>query len=155
MQEKYINIKSLKVSSDLVQFVKDELLKETEISPENFWAGFEKTINELAPKNRELLSIRKDLQNKIDDWHIKNKGSEFNFEEYKKFLYEIGYLKEEEADFSIETENVDDEITKTAGPQLVVPIMNARYALNAANARWMSLYAVSYTHLTLPTNREV
>ena len=144
MQEKYINIKSLKVSSDLVQFVKDELLKETEISPENFWAGFEKTVNELAPKNRELISIRKDLQNKIDDWHIKNKGSEFNFEEYKKFLIEIGYLKNEGPDFQIETKDVDDEIAKIAGPQLVVPVMNARYALNAANARWMSLYDSLY-----------
>ncbi len=144
MQEKYINIKSLKVSSDLVQFVKDELLKDTEISPENFWAGFEKTVNELAPKNRELISIRKDLQNKIDDWHIKNKGSEFNFEEYKKFLIEIGYLKNEGPDFQIETKDVDEEIAKIAGPQLVVPIMNARYALNAANARWMSLYDSLY-----------
>ncbi len=144
MQEKYINIKSLKVSSDLVQFVKDELLKETEISPENFWAGFEKTVNELAPKNRKLINIRKDLQNKIDDWHIKNKGSEFNFEDYKKFLVEIGYLKNEGPDFQIETKNVDDEIAKIAGPQLVVPVMNARYALNAANARWMSLYDSLY-----------
>ncbi len=144
MQEKYINIKSLKVSSDLVQFVKDELLKETEISPENFWAGFEKTVNELAPINRELINIRKDLQNKIDDWHIKNKGSEFNFEEYKKFLIEIGYLKNEGPDFQIETKDVDDEIAKIAGPQLVVPVMNARYALNAANARWMSLYDSLY-----------
>ncbi len=144
MQEKYINIKSLKVSSDLVQFVKDELLKETDISPENFWAGFEKTVNELAPKNRELISVRKDLQNKIDDWHIKNKGSEFDFEEYKKFLIEIGYLKNEGPDFQIETQDVDDEIAKIAGPQLVVPVMNARYALNAANARWMSLYDSLY-----------
>ena len=144
MQEKYINIKSLKVSNDLVQFVKDELLKETEISPENFWAGFEKTVNELAPKNRKLISIRKDLQNKIDDWHIKNKGSEFNFEEYKKFLIEIGYLKNEGPDFEIETKDVDEEIAKIAGPQLVVPVMNARYALNAANARWMSLYDSLY-----------
>ncbi len=144
MQEKYINIKSLKVSSDLLQFVKDELLKETEISPEKFWEGFEKAVNELAPKNRELVKIRKDLQNKIDDWHIKNKGSEFNFEEYKKFLIEIKYLREEGPDFQIETKDVDDEITKIAGPQLVVPVMNARYALNAANARWMSLYDSLY-----------
>ena len=144
MQEKYINIKSLKVSGDLVQFVKDELLKETEISPENFWAGFEKTVNELAPKNRELISVRKDLQNKIDDWHIKNKGSEFDFEDYKKFLIEIDYLKNEGPDFQIETKDVDDEIAKIAGPQLVVPVMNARYALNAANARWMSLYDSLY-----------
>ncbi len=144
MRKKYINIKSLKVSSDLVQFVNDELLKETEISPENFWSGFEKTVNELAPKNRKLLRIRKDLQNKINDWHIKNKESEFNFEEYKKFLIEIGYLKNEGPDFQIETKDVDDEIAKIAGPQLVVPIMNARYALNAANARWMSLYDSLY-----------
>ena len=144
MQEKYINIKSLKVSSELLQFVKDELLKETEISPEKFWEGFEKAVNELAPKNRELVKIRNDLQNKIDDWHIKNKGSEFNFEEYKKFLIEIKYLREEGPDFQIETKDVDDEITKIAGPQLVVPVMNARYALNAANARWMSLYDSLY-----------
>ena len=144
MQEKYTNIKSLKVSSDLVQFVKDELLKETEISPEKFWEGFEKTVNELAPKNKELINIRKDLQNKIDDWHIKNKGSEFNIQDYKKFLIEIGYLKNEGPDFEIETKNVDDEITNIAGPQLVVPVMNARYALNAANARWMSLYDSLY-----------
>ncbi len=144
MQEKYTNIRSLKVSSDLVQFVKDELLKETEISPENFWEGFEKTVNELAPKNKELINIRKDLQNKIDDWHIKNKGSEFNIQDYKKFLIETGYLKNEGPDFEIETKNVDDEITNIAGPQLVVPVMNARYALNAANARWMSLYDSLY-----------
>ncbi len=144
MQENYTNIKSLKVSSNLVQFVKNELLKETEISPENFWEGFEKTVNELAPKNKELINIRKDLQNKIDDWHIKNKGSEFNIQDYKKFLIEIGYLKNEGPDFEIETKNVDDEITNIAGPQLVVPVMNARYALNAANARWMSLYDSLY-----------
>ena len=110
MQEKYINIKSLKVSSDLVQFVKDELLKETEISPENFWTGFEKTVNELAPKNKELIKFREDLQKQIDNWHIKNKGNEFNLSEYKKFLTEIGYLREEGDDFEIETQNVDDEI---------------------------------------------
>ena len=100
--------------------------------------------NELEPKNRELINIRETLQKKIDDWHIKNKGNEIKLDEYKNFLYEIGYLKEEGADFSIETENIDDEITKIAGPQLVVPIMNARYALNAANARWMSLYDSLY-----------
>jgi malate synthase len=144
MQEKYININSLKVSESLSKFINDELLIGTDISPEKFWLGFEKTINELEPKNRELINFRKILQKKIDEWHIKNTGNEFNLSEYKKFLNEIGYLKEEGPDFSIETENVDDEITKIAGPQLVVPIMNARYALNAANARWMSLYDSLY-----------
>ena len=144
MPDKYINIHTLKVSESLSNFVNEELLTDTGISPDKFWLGFEKTVNELEPKNRELINIRETLQKKIDDWHIKNKGNEIKLDEYKKFLYEIGYLKEEGPDFSIETENVDDEITKIAGPQLVVPIMNARYALNAANARWMSLYDSLY-----------
>ena len=137
MQDKYININSLKVSESLSNFIDNELLKDTGISRDKFWVGFEKTINELEPRNRELIEFRETLQKKIDAWHIKNKGNEINLEDYKKFLIEIGYLKEEGPDFTIETKNVDDEITKIAGPQLVVPIMNARYALNAANARWM------------------
>jgi len=144
MQEKYININTLKVSEKLSQFISDELLKETDLSVDNFWSGFEKTVNELAPKNKELINFREDLQKQIDNWHIKNKGNEFNLSEYKKFLSEIGYLKEEGDDFEISTQNVDEEITSIAGPQLVVPVMNARYALNAANARWMSLYDSLY-----------
>jgi malate synthase len=144
MQEKYININSLKVSKNLAKFISEELLIDTNISSEKFWLGFEKVAKELAPKNRELINFRENLQKKIDEWHIKNKGNEFNIDEYKKFLIKIDYLKEEGPDFSIETKNVDDEITKIAGPQLVVPIMNARYALNAANARWMSLYDSLY-----------
>ena len=144
MQEKYININKLKVSESLSKFVKDELLKDTNISSDDFWLGFEKTVEELEPKNRQLINFRETLQKKIDAWHIKNKSNEFNLTEYKKFLVEIGYLKEEGPDFSIDTKNVDDEITKIAGPQLVVPIMNSRYALNAANARWMSLYDSLY-----------
>ena len=144
MQEKYINTNNLKVSKELHEFVNHELLKDTNISVENFWLGFSKTLEELAPKNKELINIRKNLQDKIDDWHIKNKGKEVNLNEYKKFLLEIGYLKKEGPDFEIETENVDEEITNVAGPQLVVPVMNARYALNAANARWMSLYDSLY-----------
>ncbi len=144
MQEEYIKINNLKVSKKLSEFVNNELLKGTKISAENFWLGFEKTLDELAPKNKELIMIRKNLQNKIDEWHIKNKGREIELNEYKKFLIEIGYLKKEGPDFKIETKDVDEEITSIAGPQLVVPIMNARYALNAANARWMSLYDSLY-----------
>ncbi len=144
MQEKYIKINNLKVSEKLSKFVNDELLKNTNVSPENFWLGLEKTLDELAPKNRELIKFREDLQKKIDSWHIKNKDKELNLVEYKKFLLEIGYLKNEGPDFKIETKNVDEEIANIAGPQLVVPVMNARYALNAANARWMSLYDSLY-----------
>ena len=140
MQEKYIKINNLQVSEKLSNFVNDELLKNTNVSSKNFWLGLEKTLDELAPKNKELIKLREDLQKKIDDWHIKNKGKEFNLDEYRNFLFEIGYLKKEGPDFKIETKNVDEEITSIAGPQLVVPVMNARYALNAANARWMSLY---------------
>ncbi len=134
----------LKISSNLLSFVNDELLKGTKISPERFWSGFDKIVHELAPINKKLIEARKDLQKKIDDWHIKNKGEKIEIDKYKKFLKEIGYLKDEGPDFKIETDNVDDEITKIAGPQLVVPIMNARYTLNAANARWVSLYDSLY-----------
>ena len=144
MQEKYIKINSFKVSESLSKFIDEELLKDLDITTEKFWSGFEKSVNELAPKNKELISFRENLQKKIDEWHIENKGREINLDKYKKFLIEIGYLKKEGPDFSIETKDVDDEITRIAGPQLVVPIMNARYALNAANARWMSLYDSLY-----------
>ena len=144
MSKNYIEVNNLKVSNDLLKFVNDELLKDTGIEPKDFWSGFDKTVHELAPKNKELLKFREDLQKKIDDWHIKNKGNEIEIEKYKKFLKEIGYLVNEGPDFKIETGNVDEEIAKIAGPQLVVPIMNARYALNAANARWVSLYDSLY-----------
>ncbi|MDA7752996.1 malate synthase G [Candidatus Pelagibacter sp.] len=144
MKEQYTKIYNLSVSNKLLTFINEELLKDTNISSEKFWEGFDKVVHELAPKNKELLKIREDLQKKIDNWHIANKGNEINLEEYKKFLKEIGYLKEVGPDFKIQTNNVDEEITGIAGPQLVVPIMNERYALNAANARWMSLYDSLY-----------
>ncbi len=144
MSTKYQNIFNLKVSENLLSFVNDELLKDTGISSEKFWKGFDEVVHELAPKNRELIKIRENIQNQIDKWHKSKKGNEINIKEYKKFLRDIGYLKEEGSDFKIETTNVDEEITSIAGPQLVVPIMNARYALNAANARWMSLYDSLY-----------
>tara|TARA_Y100000590_G_scaffold458441_1_gene613162 strand:- start:1295 stop:3454 length:2160 start_codon:yes stop_codon:yes gene_type:complete len=144
MKINYQTVNNLKISTELLKFVNEELLKDTDISSEKFWTGFDKYVHELAPKNKELLKTRENLQKKIDDWHIKNKGQEININEYKKFLKDISYLKIEGADFKIETSNVDDEIAKIAGPQLVVPIMNARYTLNAANARWVSLYDSLY-----------
>ena len=144
MKINYQTVNNLKVSQNLLSFVSNELLKDTNISPEKFWSGFDKSVHELAPKNKELIDIRKSLQEKIDAWHIKNKGNEFDISEYKKFLKDINYLRDEGPDFVIETKNVDSEIREIAGPQLVVPIMNARYALNAANARWMSLYDSLY-----------
>ena len=144
MTTNYQNVNNLKISKDLLTFVNNELLENTNITADKFWLGFDKAIHELAPKNKELLQIRENLQKKIDDWHIKNKGTKVEINQYKKFLKEIGYLKDEGPDFKIETNDVDDEITKIAGPQLVVPIMNARYTLNAANARWVSLYDSLY-----------
>ena len=144
MSKNYQNVNNLKISEELLSFVNKELLKDLDISSEKFWEGFDNAVHDLAPKNKELIQIRENLQKKIDDWHIKNKGNKIEIEQYKKFLSEIGYLKEEGSDFKIETKNVDDEITQIAGPQLVVPIMNARYTLNAANARWVSLYDSLY-----------
>ncbi len=144
MNINYQTINNLKVSIELLRFVNDELLHNTNISPKKFWSGFDQCIEELSLKNKDLLKIREDLQKKIDDWHFQKKGNKIDIVEYKKFLKDIGYLKDEGSDFKIETENVDVEIAKIAGPQLVVPIMNARYALNAANARWVSLYDSLY-----------
>tara|TARA_Y100001970_G_scaffold271300_1_gene366349 strand:- start:13897 stop:16050 length:2154 start_codon:yes stop_codon:yes gene_type:complete len=144
MKSKYLSINNLKVSENLLSFVNDELLKKTNITPDKFWLGFDKAVHELAPLNKKLINKREELQKKIDEWHIKNKGNKVETDEYKKFLKKIGYLLDEGSDFKIETNNVDDEIAKIAGPQLVVPIMNARYTLNAANARWVSLYDSLY-----------
>jgi malate synthase len=144
MLTKYKSINNLKVSERLVSFVDNELLEGTDISPKKFWSGFDEAVHELAPKNRELIKIREVFQTKIDKWHTENKGKKIQIDEYKKFLKKIGYLKDVGPDFKIETKNVDDEIAKIAGPQLVVPIMNARYTLNAANARWVSLYDSLY-----------
>ena len=144
MKEKFVKINNLSVDKILLDFVNNELLKDTEISSEKFWEGFDKAIHELAPKNKELLEIRETLQKEIDLWHKKNKSENFDQKKYRNFLKEINYLKEEGPDFTISTENLDPEISNIAGPQLVVPIMNARYSLNAANARWMSLYDSLY-----------
>jgi len=144
MSSSYKSVNRLKISEDLLLFVNKELLKDTGIIPEKFWSGFDEAVHYLVPKNKELLKTRENLQNKIDEWHIKNRGNKIKIKEYKQFLKDIDYLIDEGPDFNIETDKIDDEIKKIAGPQLVVPIMNARYTLNAANARWVSLYDSLY-----------
>ena len=143
MSTDYININNSKVHKILYNFVNSEALPNLKISEKEFWNDLIKVANELATKNRELLKKRDEIQKKLDAWH-KLKKNEINLDEYKKFLYEIGYLVAEKDNFIIETSNVDDEIAKIAGPQLVVPIDNARYAINAANARWGSMYDALY-----------
>ena len=141
---KKINVGNLKIGSDLLEFINKEAIPGTEISPNIFWSKFEKSVHFLAPINRKLLETRESIQKKIDEWHISKKGRPFNKGEYKEFLKSINYIVKEKEDFEIETSNVDEEIAKIAGPQLVVPVDNARYALNAANARWGSLYDAVY-----------
>ena len=144
MGDSFIKINTLSVSKNLADFVKNELLTGLDVNEKDFWDGFDKSINELAPINKKLLEVRETLQSEIDLWLKKNRNGEFNHQEYKNFLKEIGYLKEEGNDFKIDTKNLDSEISSIAGPQLVVPIMNSRYTLNAANARWVSLYDSLY-----------
>ena len=144
IKNEYQPVGKLLVSKVLYSFVNKELLKKTKIKSKQFWYGLDKSLYYLREKNERLLQTRKDLQNSIDEWHLKNKGRKFNIKDYKKFLLKIGYLKKKCTNFKIQTKNVDDEIAKVPGPQLVVPISNARYALNAANARWGSLYDALY-----------
>ena len=135
---------SLKISPALEEFVKSEMLPGLDISENYFWSSFENLLNKFYQRNEDLLDIRKQLQVKIDNWHLERNKRDIDIEEYKDFLEEIGYLHPRSKDFQISTWNVDPEIRKIAGPQLVVPVMNARFALNAANARWGSLYDALY-----------
>ena len=144
IKNEYQPVGKLFVSKVLYNFVNKELLKKTKIKSKQFWYGLDKSLYNLREKNERLLQTRVDLQNSIDEWHLKNKERKFNVKDYKKFLLKIGYLKKKCTNFKIQTKNVDDEISKVPGPQLVVPISNARYALNAANARWGSLYDALY-----------
>ena len=138
------NSSSLVISKDLKDFIENEVLIGLDISKDHFWSSFETIVNEFSPRNKDLLQKRENIQAKIDTWHIDRKGQDFNFTEYKSFLTEIGYIAPRSEDFKISTDNVDPEIKTIAGPQLVVPVMNARFALNAANARWGSLYDALY-----------
>ncbi|PWW28423.1 malate synthase [Cytobacillus oceanisediminis] len=138
----YVKSGNLQVESELYAFINSEALPGSGIDQEQFWSGLEVLISDLTPQNKALLAKRDEIQNQINAWHRENK--EFDFNSYKSFLEEIGYLEPKAEDYKITTENVDDEVAIQAGPQLVVPVNNGRYAINAANARWGSLYDALY-----------
>jgi len=156
MKEKYIKIKHLSVSEKLANFINNELIPGTKVSKKKFWGGFDKYVHELSPKNRKLLQKRERLQKAIDASHIDKKYNQFNLKRYTKFLKKIGYLKKSGPNFKIKTKNLDKEISSICGPQLVCPVSNARFLLNAANARWVSLYDSLYgTDVISETNGAV
>ncbi len=135
---------NLQVSTELYNFINEEAIPGTGINAAGFWSQLDQMIHDLMPKNAALLERREDLQQQINEWHLANRDSGFDFPVYKDFLKEIGYLEEEGENFSISSTQVDDEMAIMAGPQLVVPVMNARFAINAVNARWGSLYDALY-----------
>ncbi|CUJ20783.1 malate synthase G [Cognatishimia activa] len=139
-----VEIHGMQVAAKYAAFIEAKVLPGTGVSSEAFWAGLSKLAHEFGPENRALLEEREEIQQQIDAWHLERKGQDHDAVAYKSFLQEIGYLVPEGDDFQIETQNVDPEIATVPGPQLVVPITNARYALNAANARWGSLYDALY-----------
>jgi len=140
----HVQVGGLRVAKVLFDFVNNEAIPGTGLTADQFWAGADKVIHDLAPKNKALLAKRDDFQARIDAWHQARAGQAHDAVAYKAFLQDIGYLLPEAADFQATTQNVDDEIARMAGPQLVVPVMNARFALNASNARWGSLYDALY-----------
>ena len=153
---KYVQKFGLKVDVKLNEFLINSILPGLKITEEMFWKHFANTVKILGPKNRKLLEIRQDFQNQIDSWHIKNRNLDYNLEKFKEFLKEINYIVPEGDEFKVDTENVDPEIASIAGPQLVVPVTNARYALNAVNARWGSLYDALYgTDMINEKNEEI
>ena len=145
-----IDKNGLKISSTLFEFINNDVIPGTNLKSDDFWNKFEKVVHELSPLNKNLIQNREDIQKKIDTWHNQNKGKNLDKEEYIELLKSISYIVEEKEDFNIETADVDDEISSIAGPQLVVPVDNARYAINAANARWGSLYDALYGTDVIP-----
>ena len=143
---------ALQVDKQLYDFINDEALPGTGVSQQSFWAEFDRLIHGLSGKNQKLLDKREDLQRRIDDWYQENRDQPIDLDAYKTVLQEIGYLVPEREDFTVTTDNIDQEISTIAGPQLVVPVTNARYALNAANARWQSLYDALYGTDAIPEN---
>ena len=139
-----IEIDGLKIAPELADFVENQALPGTGVCADTFWGGLAKLVHELGPKNRALLAVREKIQSQVDAWHIKHRGQPHDSAAYQAFLRDIGYLMPEGEEFQIDTQNVDPEIASVAGPQLVVPVMNARFALNAANARWGSFYDALY-----------
>ena len=144
MKEKYLKIKDLSVSEKLINFINKELLPGTKVNKEKFWSGFNKYVHQLSFTNKKLLEKRERLQEIIDRWHKDRKGDHLNLNKYTEFLKKIGYLSKPGGNFKIKTKNVDREISSICGPQLVCPVSNARFLLNAANARWVSLYDSLY-----------
>ena len=141
---KKVTINDLKIDENLIKFINEEAIPGTGLDSDHFWKEFSNVVHELAPKNKNLIKKREEIQKKIDDWHLSNKDSALDKNKYTEFLKSINYIVEEKDNFKINTSNVDEEISSIAGPQLVVPVDNARYALNAANARWGSLYDAIY-----------
>ncbi len=140
----YVDVHGLKVDAGLHRFVTEEAIPGTGVEPAAYWQGFAAIVTELTPTNRALLAKRDDIQARIDAWHQERRGQPLDMDAYEGFLKEIGYLAPEGPDFTIGTTNTDPEVAQVAGPQLVVPVMNTRFALNAANARWGSLYDALY-----------
>ena len=140
----------LQIKSALHNFLENEVLPGTQVEADDFWCSLKEIISDFSPINRQLLDERIKLQKEIDQWHIKNPGPIKDFSKYEKFLLDIGYLIPEGPDFKVETANVDHEISQTSAPQLVVPITNARYSINATNARWGSLYDALYGTDVIP-----
>ena len=152
-KEKFIKIYNLSVSSALLHFINNELLPGTNITKNRFWRGLSDTLHNLSPKNKKLLETREKIQKSIDSFHLEKKNKKFNFNEYKNFLKRIGYIKKKGGNFQIQTKNVDNEISSICGPQLVCPVSNSRFLLNAANARWVSLYDSLYGSNIIPETK--